>query len=572
MAEILTESFCERCGTRYTFEAAIPKKRRIGKLKVLSKGLRNYVLSEDASLDEALAEARSEEERELSGGQLDAFHQTFQFCMSCRQYTCANCWNDAEGRCLSCAPLSLVGGQLRSPLDDLLAGGGMSPFTSTAPAETEPGAAATGNGHAALDEPAPPELVGSAWPTIDLFRTPDASPDGPAVSPSGAEPSLAASAFEAPPVPETVATSQEPAVEDPGVDAAPTSDFWARPFTGFAPLPQPGNGHDPSAASAPAPVDEPALEPAAEQPAEALTDADLAAPEMPAEAALAAPLPAPLDPDADARAAELAERTTRLLGRFRVQPRSAASGLHSQPLDAGPAPAIPPAPAPSTTQPTTPATTPAVAPVSQPGPAAPTQPAWMSARPPEPAPVAEPEPVVAVEPEPVVAAEPEPEPVDGAAIAAMPAEPEAPGGPEAAAEPEPPADVDRPQLRPAAIDRIEMPAWPTPVRPPLSDSAPIPAPISVAPPARAPTPPAVPVAPQWPAPLRPDLDMSSTPFWASDAGRADLAADVWTASAREVTGAPGLPASQAGVQSCVSCGLSLSANARFCRRCGSRQG
>ena len=37
---------------------------------------------------------------------------------------------------------------------------------------------------------------------------------------------------------------------------------------------------------------------------------------------------------------------------------------------------------------------------------------------------------------------------------------------------------------------------------------------------------------------------------------------------------PGGPAARAvgGVQPCVSCGLSLSANARFCRRCGTRQG
>ena len=41
----------------------------------------------------------------------------------------------------------------------------------------------------------------------------------------------------------------------------------------------------------------------------------------------------------------------------------------------------------------------------------------------------------------------------------------------------------------------------------------------------------------------------------------------WEASAREVAGAAG----HVGVQSCGQCGLSLSANARFCRRCGTRQ-
>ena len=41
----------------------------------------------------------------------------------------------------------------------------------------------------------------------------------------------------------------------------------------------------------------------------------------------------------------------------------------------------------------------------------------------------------------------------------------------------------------------------------------------------------------------------------------------WEASAREVASAAG----QIGVQSCGQCGLSLSANARFCRRCGTRQ-
>jgi ribosomal protein L40E len=41
----------------------------------------------------------------------------------------------------------------------------------------------------------------------------------------------------------------------------------------------------------------------------------------------------------------------------------------------------------------------------------------------------------------------------------------------------------------------------------------------------------------------------------------------WEASAREVAGA----VTQIGVQSCGHCGLSLSASARFCRRCGERQ-
>jgi hypothetical protein len=41
----------------------------------------------------------------------------------------------------------------------------------------------------------------------------------------------------------------------------------------------------------------------------------------------------------------------------------------------------------------------------------------------------------------------------------------------------------------------------------------------------------------------------------------------WEASAREVAGA----ISHVGVQSCGECGLSLSASARFCRRCGTPQ-
>ena len=103
MTEILTESFCERCGSRYTFESAVPKDR-LRRVKVLSRGLKTFVLDDKTSFDEALAAARSDTDREATSSQLEAFHKTFNFCMQCRQYTCPNCWNEAEGRCLTCAP------------------------------------------------------------------------------------------------------------------------------------------------------------------------------------------------------------------------------------------------------------------------------------------------------------------------------------------------------------------------------------------------------------------------------------------------------------------------------------
>jgi len=59
------------------------------------------------------------------------------------------------------------------------------------------------------------------------------------------------------------------------------------------------------------------------------------------------------------------------------------------------------------------------------------------------------------------------------------------------------------------------------------------------------------------------------------ANRARVGDDaLWAASTREVLGPAGgaAEAPAAGVQPCSSCGLSLSANARFCRRCGTRQG
>jgi len=147
MTEILTESFCERCGTRYTFESAAPRQSRLARVRVLSKGVRNFVMSDDASLSEAMAEARSEEEIAATSSQLDAFHQTFNFCLTCRQYTCSDCWNGPEGRCLTCAPIP--GQEEPVALVDL------TPAVADAVAPT--------NGH----HHSPVEDAG-AWPEADL--------------------------------------------------------------------------------------------------------------------------------------------------------------------------------------------------------------------------------------------------------------------------------------------------------------------------------------------------------------------------------------------------------------------
>ena len=170
MAEVLTESFCERCGTRYTFESAQPRVKRLKGVKVLSRGLKNFVLSDDSSLDEAMAAARSDTDREITSQQLDAFHQTFNFCMTCRQYTCANCWNEAQGACLTCEP-HLGQEILPAPFPDLDPKGGLVPLDAVDAAN------GNGNGHDHATSNGNGVAAGAmglgAWPASDL-ATPEA--------------------------------------------------------------------------------------------------------------------------------------------------------------------------------------------------------------------------------------------------------------------------------------------------------------------------------------------------------------------------------------------------------------
>jgi hypothetical protein len=182
--------------------------------------------------------------------------------------------------------------------------------------------------------------------------------------------------------------------------------------------------------------------------------------------------------------------------------------------------------------------------------------------------VEEREPFIAVEPEPVAAEDIEPEPIVTEEIGAERT---------VAAEPEPVEPVE-----PVSPHRIA----------PISET------ILRFPDRQAPAPPAAPPiaaeddTPELAArraqldllglgdpgegpvqPTRPSVvpyrSRGATPTAGELAARAAAATGTtfWEASAREVASA----AAMVGVQNCGQCGLSLSANARFCRRCGTRQ-
>jgi ribosomal protein L40E len=194
---------------------------------------------------------------------------------------------------------------------------------------------------------------------------------------------------------------------------------------------------------------------------------------------------------------------------------------------------------------------------------------------PEPEPVVaeiEPEPVtaeVAEEPEPIAAPELEAEPV--AAEEAAPAEPEA--EPIAAAIEEPSTSPDaRPAPRIAPI-RETILRFPPQAAPPTPEVTEQPVAAEDANPEVAARraqldllglgdPGEGPVTPTRPGVI-PYRSRGAAPTPIELAARGAF----WDASAREVAAA----AANIGVQSCGQCGLSLSASARFCRRCGTRQ-
>jgi ribosomal protein L40E len=445
MAEVVTESFCERCGTRYTFEATAPHRRGTGRIRTLTRGVRNFVANDDASFAEAMAAAREDDTRSASSQQLDAFHLTFNFCMTCRQYTCGNCWNSGVGECLSCAPdLSLE--VLPAAFPDL----------AVVPPDTQ---AST------FPEPAHPNVAASAWPTSDRRPVPEAARIGAAGLPA------------AEPIDETEddAAAPETAIELSPLELSAIQSALTRHV-----------GRPDHGPAAPAKRDEPAGLEAAVIPHAAVEAGPI----------VAQPGGTP-EPVAGART-----ETRRLLQRFRPR-RERATPVATSTASTGPAVAAV-------------AVEPAVAAVAV-------------------------EPAVAVDE--LAGADPEPPPV-----APEPGTAEAP--------PEPPPAAAPAFQRP---DVAVQPTW----RMVAPDGAPPGEPQS-APPAWA-TPGSV---------TRRESDAIPSASWAARVATArPFESPVWAASSRDVLGAeaPGA-AGPVGIQSCVSCGLSLSANARFCRRCGTRQG
>ena len=173
-------SYCERCGTRFTFGTSSSVGAPLRDARVLAKGLKHFVLSNSGSIGDAMAYARNDVQSSESLRVTQLFHKTFNFCMTCRQYACDNCWNEAQGACLSCAPDSAI-----SPMEptDLL-------LVRTPVSRLEPG---PDGSPPRLGDPIGPTSTRPempAWPVQDILIADAVASDGDgraAAAASGAE-------------------------------------------------------------------------------------------------------------------------------------------------------------------------------------------------------------------------------------------------------------------------------------------------------------------------------------------------------------------------------------------------
>ncbi len=105
----------------------------------------------------------------------DPFHGSFHFCLECRQYTCPRCWNEVAGFCLGCMPLPGSDDQATLDAAELEAGLEAASWRDESAARL-----------AAIASP-------GAWPDADLHRDAaiptEPAHETPPEPPSGADPS-----------------------------------------------------------------------------------------------------------------------------------------------------------------------------------------------------------------------------------------------------------------------------------------------------------------------------------------------------------------------------------------------
>ncbi|HYI65947.1 MAG TPA: hypothetical protein VEW95_03390 [Candidatus Limnocylindrales bacterium] len=506
MAETLTESFCERCGTRYEFQAPT-RLNPLRKTRGLFGGLKNYLTSQDA-LSDAMGDAMRSEEDNLASAQLDAFHESFNFCIDCRQYTCVNCWNDDAGRCRSCAPIPGT--------DDLAERLAASAVVTPAIAE-----------EVLAQDDLHRRLGLEAWPTSDLATEEAVASNG---HPVESWPTAEALPVEPEPMVAEIEVEPEPLVADVEPEPEPL-------VAEIEPEPEPV-------------VAEIEVEP---QPEPVVAEIEV-------------------EPEPVVAEIEVEPQPEPVVAEIEVEPEPVVAEIEPEPWPVAAEEAQPWPVAAEEAQPW-----PVAAEEAEPEPVAAEEPepirpplrvvAWDEDSAYQ---VVEPEPIVP-EPEPVAAeVEPEPEPV--AAEVEPEVEPVA-----AEVEPEPVIDEPTPirsprRLAPISETILDFPTKRTPDAPAADDraAAVIDTPELAARRAQLDS---LGLGDPGQGPIAPDR--SEMPYRsrgaavsAADLARlASLQGSFWEASAREVAGAAG----HVGVQSCGQCGLSLSANARFCRRCGTRQ-
>lgn len=150
MSDTLTASFCERCGTRVEFRAPTGL-NPVRKTRGFIGGLRNYLVGSEG-LSDAMRDAMQVQESVVAAKQLEAFHATIHLCLGCRQYTCNECWNASAGKCRTCAPVP--------GLDDL---------ADRIAASLDPAAAALAEPAAVpvFEHPIATPLPAESWPTAD---------------------------------------------------------------------------------------------------------------------------------------------------------------------------------------------------------------------------------------------------------------------------------------------------------------------------------------------------------------------------------------------------------------------